>query len=216
MYFALGAVVIDAMIGLITFSELTRYYRVNRPDWVFFMGAMIGILVFGIIQGIAIGVALSLLLLIARVSATPVRPLRRDPGTGSFFAASHDGELEKVPGVLVVRVDGPLFFADASRFRETLTELVRQEDGKLEAVVIDADSVQLTDTDGADILIQLRGELEAAGTSLVLARVRPDVLALLRRAGLTERNGSGRAYSTVREAIAAVAKDDTSMGDSSR
>ena len=46
----LGAVVIDAMIGLITFSELTRYYRVNRPDWLFFMGAMVGILVFGIIR----------------------------------------------------------------------------------------------------------------------------------------------------------------------
>lgn len=59
---------IDAMIGLINFGELRRYYHVNRPDWVFFMGAMLGILFLGIIQGILIGVVLSLLALIARAS----------------------------------------------------------------------------------------------------------------------------------------------------
>ena len=212
----LGAVVIDAMIGLITFSELTRYYRVNRPDWLFFMGAMIGILVFGIIQGIAIGVALSLLLLIARVSATAVRPLRRDPSTGSFVPAANDGGLERIPGVLVVRIDGPLFFADASRFREILTELVRQEDRKLKAVVIDADSVQLTDTDGADILIQVARELEDEGTALVSARVQPEVLALWRRGGLGDRNGSGQAYPTVREAVDAISKGGTTTEDGCR
>ena len=152
-------------------------------------------------------------MLIARVSATGVRLLRRDPSTGSFFAAANDGDLERVPGVLIARVDGPLFFADASRFRETLSELVRQEDAELKAVVIDADSVQLTDTDGADILIQVASELEADRTSLVLARVRPEVLALWRRAGLVEADGSGRAYPTVREAVAAVAKGNTSMED---
>ena len=74
----LGAVVIDAMLGLVTFAELRRYYRVNRADWVFFMGAGLGILCFGIIQGIVIGVVLSLLLLIARSSRTSVRELGRD------------------------------------------------------------------------------------------------------------------------------------------
>ena len=205
----LGAVVIDAMIGLITFSELTRYYRVNRPDWLFFMGAMLGILFFGIIQGIAIGVALSLLLLIARVSQTSIRPLERDPRTGSFFDASGYDGLEKTPGVLVVRVDGPLFFADASRFRERLGELVRQADEQIEAVVVDADSVQLTDTDGADILIEVTGELEAQGAALVLARVDPEILALWRRAGLVETKDSGRVYSTVREAVEAVSRNQS-------
>ena len=75
----LGAVVIDAMLGLITFTEFKRYQRVNRADWVFFMGAGLGILCFGIIQGIVIGVVLSLLLLIARSSQTSVRELRHSP-----------------------------------------------------------------------------------------------------------------------------------------
>ena len=84
----LGAVVIDAMIGLITFVEWRRYYAVNRADWVFFMGAFAGILFAGIIQGILIGVVLSLLLLIARSSRTSIRELNRDPRTGAFHDVS--------------------------------------------------------------------------------------------------------------------------------
>src|SRR3954464_5202481 len=71
----LGAVVIDAMVGLITFAQMRRYLRVSRSDFVFFLGAMAGILCLGIIAGILIGVVLSLLLLIARSSRTSVRPL---------------------------------------------------------------------------------------------------------------------------------------------
>jgi SulP family sulfate permease len=206
----LGAVVIDAMLGLIAFTEMRRYYRVNRADWVFFTAAMAGILFFGIIQGIAIGVALSLLLLIARTSQTSLRRLGRDPRSGSFFdVAQHEG-LQEVQGVLVVRMDGPLFFADASRFRQSLSELIRESPEPVRAVVLDADSVQLTDTDGADILIQVRGELAAQGTSLVFARVHPKILRLWRRGGLDERNGSGHVYVTVREAVDAVSNEPAS------
>ena len=86
------------MLGLITFSEWRRYYTVNRPDWLFFMGAGLGILFFGIIQGILIGVVLSLLLLIWRSSRTSIRELRRDPAKGTFHVASRHGELADVPG----------------------------------------------------------------------------------------------------------------------
>ena len=120
----LAAVVVDAMLGLITFAEWRRYYTVNRPDWLFFMGAGLGILFFGIIQGILIGVVLSLLLLIWRSSRTSIRELRRDPAQGTFHVVSRHGDLVELPGILVVRVDGPLFFADADRFRTRVRELI--------------------------------------------------------------------------------------------
>ena len=69
---------------------------------------------------------LSLLLLIARSSRTSVRELRRIPTTGTYHEAQRHEGLEAVPGVLVARVDGPLFFADADRFRTTLENLARQ------------------------------------------------------------------------------------------
>ena len=87
---------IDALVGLVTFSQMRRYYRVDRWDWVFFTGAMAGILFFGILQGVLIGVVLSLLLLIARSSRTSVRPLGRDPASDTYhYIERHEG-LERL------------------------------------------------------------------------------------------------------------------------
>ena len=200
----LGAVVIDAMIGLINFGELRRYYRVNGSDWVFFMGAMLGILFLGIIQGILIGVVLSLLALIARASKPGIRRLGLERESGSYQdITTHEG-LEVIPGVLVVRVDGPLFFADAARFRDTLNQLIQGVDGPVSAVVVDADAISQTDTDGADIISPVATELRAQDITLALARVQPSVLELWTRAGAIDALGPGRLFRTVREAMNAV------------
>ena len=199
----LGAVVIDAMIGLITLDALKRYYRVNRADWLFFMGAGLGILFFGIMAGILIGVILSLVMLIARSSRTNIRRLYRDPTSGAYHDVSRHEGLERIPGIVIARVDGPLFFADADRFRERLLELAREEEA-LAAIVVDAEAVHLTDTDGADILIQVEEELESHGTALVLARVHPPVLALWKRAGVIDAIGEGNVFDTVRDAVQAL------------
>jgi sulfate permease, SulP family len=202
----LGAVVIDAMIGLITLAPLKRYYRVSRTDWLFFMGAGLGILFFGIMAGILIGVVLSLLMLVARASRTNVRRLQRDPTSGTYHDVSRHEGLEQIPGVVIARVDGPLFFADADRFRERVHELVREEEAPV-CIVVDAEAVHLTDTDGADILIQVEDELQAQGTALVLARVHPPVLALWERAGVIDAVGEDRVFDTVRDAVRAFSLD---------
>ena len=202
----LGAVVIDAMVGLITFDALQRYYRVNRIDWLFFMGAGLGILFFGIMAGILIGVILSLVMLIARSSRTNIRRLYRDPASGSYHDVSRHEGLEPIPGIVIARVDGPLFFADADRFRERLHELVGEEEAP-RFVVVDAEAVHLTDTDGADILIQVEEELRSQGTALALARVHPPVLALWERAGVIEAIGEDKVFDTVRDAVQALSDD---------
>jgi sulfate permease, SulP family len=199
----LGAVVIDAMLGLITLRELKRYYAVNRPDWLFFMGAGLGILFLGIIQGILIGVVLSLLLLIWRSSHTSIREVRPDAASGVYHDTSRHEGLEPVPGVLVARVDGPLFFADADRFRARMRELSHAD--RARAIVIDATAIHLSDTDGADILVQLAEELASKDVSLSFVDVHPPVLALWRRAGVFDVVGADHAYETVGEAVEAVA-----------
>lgn len=199
----LGAVVIDAMVGLITFREWRRYYRVNRTDWVFFVGAMGGILVFGIIAGILIGVVLSLLLLIARSSRTSVRRVAREPSSGAYHGCEDHPDLETVPGIVVARIDGPLFFADADRFRTTVKDLAAEE-SQLIGVVVDVEAVHLTDTDGADILSQVAGELHARGATLVVARVHESTLALWRRAGLLDVIGPDSVYETIDDAVRAI------------
>ena len=96
---ALGAIVIDAMIGLISFAEMRRYWRVSRADFVFFTSAMAGILFVDIIHGIVIGVVLSLLMLIARASRPQVRRLARDPAGESYVDVGvHDRARHRLEG----------------------------------------------------------------------------------------------------------------------
>ena len=204
----LGAIVIDAMLGLIGFSDLRRYYRVNRSDWVFFLAAMIGILSVGIIVGILIGVILSLLLLIARSSRTSVRPLGRERASGDFHDTERHQGLETIPGIIVVRVDGPLFFADSDRFRTRVKELTRDHPG-LTGVVLDAEAIHFTDTDGADMIIQITAELDARGATLAIARVHPPVAALWTRAGVSDGLAHGY-FDTVAAAVSALTTQSSS------
>jgi high affinity sulfate transporter 1 len=201
----LGAVVIDAMVGLIKLEPMKRYYRVNRPDWIFYIAAGLGILFFGIIQGIVIGVVLSLLLLVARASRPAARRLGFDPESRTFLDPRRHEGVEDIPGVLVVRLDGPLFFADAQRFHDELEAMVSVAGEELKAVVIDGDAISQTDTDGADIVIAIAKELRAVGISLSFARVDLEVRSLWERAGVVEAVGTERFFSTIRDAVEAVA-----------
>ena len=113
----------------------------NRADWVFSMGAMLGILFFGIIQGILIGVVLSLLLLIARSSNPGVRlwaGTRRQMSTSTW---TRYRRLEMIPGVLVAPAGRTLFFADANRFRDALNEMIRSNREPVRALVVDATAI---------------------------------------------------------------------------
>ena len=206
----LGAVVIDAMVGLITLDAFQRYYRVSRTDWLFFMGAGLGILFFGIMAGILIGVTLSLVMLIKRSSGTNIRRLHRDPASGTYHDVSRHEGLEQIPGIVIARVDGPLFFADADRFRERLHELVREEEAP-RGVVVDAEAIHLTDTDGADILIQVGEELRSQGIALALADVHPPVFALWKRAGVIDAVSDGNVFDSVSDAVEALANDRPEM-----
>jgi sulfate permease, SulP family len=203
----LGAVVIDAMLGVVTFGPMRRYFEVNRADWVFFMGAMLGILFLGIIQGILIGVVLSLLLLIARASKPAVRRLGRDPKADVYVNVDRYDGLELVPGLLVLRIDGPLFFADANRFRDALNELITSNPEPVRAVVVDADPISQTDTDGADVVIQIAGELGSQGISVAIAHLESPILELWTRAGAIDAIGPDHVFETVRDAVRAFQAD---------
>jgi MFS superfamily sulfate permease-like transporter len=202
---ALGAVVIDAMVGLITLADGRRYYRINRADWTFFVAAGLGILFFGIITGIVIGVVLSLLLLITRASNPGVRVLGKRPGSDAYLDVTRHEGLATTPGIIVVRIDGPLFFANANRFRDTVRELVAAAAEPVRALVIDAEAISQTDTDGADILTELAHELGRRKITLALARVESRISDLWERAGALEAVGTP-VFHTTSEAVEALSR----------
>lgn len=112
--------------------------------------------------------------------------------------------LELVPGG-GRRADGrPLFFADANRFRDALDELISSNQEPVRALVVDATAISQTDTDGADIVIQIAEDLRSRGISLAFAHVEPAILELWTRAGAIEAIGPDRIFETVRGAVRAL------------
>ena len=192
------------MLGVVDLGPMRRYFRVNRADWVFSMGAMLGILFFGIIQGILIGVVLSLLLLIARSSKPGVRRLGRDPTSGVCVDLDRYRRIEAIPGVLVLRLDGPLFFADANRFRDALNEMIEGDSGT------GPGGRGGRRRDLADRHRRRRhGGPARRGAALArvwlaLARVEPETLELWTRAGAIDAVGPDHVFETVRAAVQAL------------
>ncbi len=196
----LGAVVIDAAIGLIKIGELRRFARTSRRDFAAYLAAMLGLLFIGVLAGVVIGVALSLVLLIAAAATPPVRRLGFDPVSATYVDADRHPDATTDPGIVVAEISGNLFFADARPFRDAVRRMVGT--AKAHTLVIDLGASRLVDLDGADVLTKLARELRAAGVRVVLARVDDPELDLLRLAGTLDALGQDAVFPTVRAAVA--------------
>jgi sulfate permease, SulP family len=177
----LAAVVIVALVELIDFSTLRDYYRVYttrlgraygfaaRTDFIAAVAAMLGVMVFGVLAGLFTGVLISLLLLLYRTSRPPVAELGRVPGdSGHFSDLDRHPENQRVEGIAVLRIEGGLYFANATPVAAEIRSAAHRDD--VRAVVVDAETVPFIDVTAAEILDQLARELQADGIRLVIAR----------------------------------------------
>jgi len=198
----LGAIVIDAAIGLIKLPEFKRVMKTSKRDFAAYVAAMAGLLFVGVLAGVVIGVILSLLLLIASASKSPVRRMAYNRQKDFYVEAATNPEAELVPDILVTEINGPLFFADAANFKDRVTAMVEQD--KPHAVVIDMDRVTMIDMDGADVLSKLNRQLSSRKIKVGLARVGFKERDLLGRTGTLEEIGHENLFDTVREAVEAM------------
>ena len=142
---------------------------------------------------------LSLLLLIAtQLQATVASHGKRNrPRTPTSTSSQEREGLIVEPVVLVVRLDGPLFFANANRFNDGVMALISGSDVRIGAVVVDGEAVSLTDTDGADVLIGMAREMKASGRWFAIARVESAIEDQWRRAGAIDEVGADRVFASV-------------------
>lgn len=197
----LGAVVIDAGISLVKIKEL-QHYRLNGRDFAAFLATAFVVFFIGVLAGVVAGVSLSLLLLIVSASRTPVRQMAFDKENDVYVYADREPGAEFVPGVVVVGIHGPLFFADADNFRKSVMDLV--EKNRPHSVVIDLGAVNMMDMDGDKILAKLSSELRKKNAQVLVVRVGRHNLELLQKTGTLEEIGSQNIYDTVRAAVSAA------------
>ena len=212
----LGAVVIDAAIGLIHPKVAARIFKTHKADFFAFAGTAIGLFFVGVVTGIVLGILVSLTLLVWRASKSPLRRMAFDAVHQVYVEADPDLEATAPDGVLVVKLNGPLFFADAAPFRSDLLELVSATDAT--TVVLNLEATPEIDLDGADILTKVHGQLADRGVRILLAHADAAELDLLRRAGTLHVIGETNSFETVRAAVAAATQDEPprpEVGDSS-
>jgi len=199
----LGAVIIDAVVfGMIDVSELRRLYRVTRFDFWVAVAAIVGVLSAGVLTGVVIGVVLSLGWLVYVATRPPMPLLGREPGTQVFRDLDENPADETFPGIVVLRLDGGLFFATAEALEDRLRALTEDGDGR-RAVVLDLEGVNFVDAQGAAKVTEIHQLTEADGVTLRLARVKPQVLAVLRADGIVDRIGADHIHGNVHRAVEA-------------
>ena len=211
----LAALIIEAVVmGMMDVPEMRRLARVKRFDFWIAIAAIVGTLLFGVLAGVVIGVVLSLVWLVS-VSTHPAMPLlARKPGTNIFREAREHPDDERVPGVVVVRMDGGLFFATSDALQDRLRDVMTAGDD-VTAVVLDGQGIDFIDAQGAAMLREFLDRAGQAGIRVRLARFKPGVREVLERDGLSERIG-GRLYDSVGQAVAAEVSASAEAGDVDR
>ncbi|WP_436778152.1 SulP family inorganic anion transporter [Yinghuangia sp. YIM S09857] len=204
---ALAGVILLSAIRLVDVAGLRRLHRLRTADFVLAAATAVGVLVTGPIGGIGIGVVVSLLDVIRRTLAPRTAILARVPGTRDAWRdAENYPEAAAVTGVLVYRFDAPLFFGNAQVFHDEILGLVDEGEGRVRAIVVNAEGVTDLDVTGADTVRKLLEVLRARDVHLIFARLRSNVRELADATGISDVLGPDsyhlRVESAVREAEA--------------
>ena len=176
----LAAIVIAASLSLADIPGTVRLWHQRRVEFLLCIAAFLGVALLGVLQGIAVAVALSILNVFRRAWW----PYQTTLGRVEGMPGLHDRELHPeallLPGLSVFRFDAPLFFANARTFRDQI-RLLAAADPRPRWIVIAAEPITDVDTTAADMLKDLDEELNAAGTSLVFAELKDPVRDKLER-----------------------------------
>ncbi len=198
----LAAIVIVASIGLANIPAMSRLWRQRRAEFGLSLTAFLGVCLFGVLPGIAIAVALSILVVFRRLWS-PYRTVLGDtPGVAGYHDVSVYTAAEQVPGLVIYRFDAPLIFANAPTFRREVRAFAHA-DPPPRWIVIAAEPMTDIDTTAADMLEELDRELTAAGVELKFAELKDAVRLKIEGYGVDWLATEGRFYPTVTAAARA-------------
>ena len=204
----LAAVVIMAVVTLIDIPGVIRLFRVDLVDALLSLGSFLGVFLVGVLEGIAVAIGLSFLAVVLH-SWRPYRAeLGRIPGVRGYHDRVRNPEAERIPGIVIVRWDAPLFFANAGIFDDWVRAVVTKAQADaapgappINTVIVAAEPITDIDTTAMDELIDLDEYLSQQGIELVLAEAKGPVRDLMRRHGLGERFPPDRFPPTVGAAV---------------
>jgi sulfate permease, SulP family len=200
----LAAIVVHAVWHLLDYRTLLHFRQISRIEYREGIAAILGVLAFDILDGLALAVLLSLVALMRFLSMPQVVVLGRLRETGEYVDVARHPEAEQFPGVLMLRIDRIWFFANAGGIREHAKQLIRQAPAPLKAIIVNLGAVPLVDVTAVDALAQLHDSSVRHGRRLVLAAVRDPVRDTLERASLLSVIGTDNIFRNMQNAVESV------------
>src|SRR6266699_2921631 len=197
----LAAVVLVAIAGLLKVSTLKELWRSDRSEFVVAMAAFVGVLTFGLLDGVMIGAAISLVQLV-RVSSHPhVAPLGRIPGTRRFSDCDRHSDNEIIPNVMIFRPESALIYFNVDNVCDAILNRVRAAPRLPKLVVLDLSAAPLVDMQSAYTLAGMADELIAKGIQFHAVEPRSSVRDRLRHEGVDSKLGGVNRFTTVADVI---------------
>ena len=200
---ALGGVVVYAAIRLVDVAELRRIAAFRRSELAIALATAAAVLLLGVLPGVGVAVALSILDLLRRVARPHDGILGFAPGVPGMHDVDDYAAARAVPGLVVYRYDSPLFFANADDFLRRATAAADGSPTPVEWFLLNAEANVEVDLTGVDALEELRRTMTERGVVFALARVKQDLREQLAAAGLVERVGEDRIFLTLPTAVQA-------------
>jgi anti-anti-sigma factor len=203
----LAAIIIEAVVmGMMDLPEMRRLLRVKRFDFGVAVAALLGALVFGVLAGVMIGVALSIFWLI-KVSTRPHIPtLAREPGTDVYRDLGDHPDGELVPGIAVIRMDGGLFFATSDALEDRVRQVIHSDPG-LSGIVLDCGGIDFIDSQGSAKMGDVIDLAHDSDLVLRLARLKASVRATLEVDGVLDRLGADHVHGNIARAVQAELRE---------
>jgi MFS superfamily sulfate permease-like transporter len=203
---ALAAVVITAALSLADIAGTVRLWRQRRTEFLLSIAAFLGVAVLGVLPGIAIAVGLSILNVFRRAWWPYEAVLGQVDGLPGYHDLRSYPDAARLPGLVIVRFDAPLIFANAKTFRDEIRKLARAEPHP-RWILIAAEPLTDVDTTAADMLEDLDVALNAQGTSLVFAELKDPVRRKIERYGLDHTFDPGHFFPTIEAAVDAYRRE---------
>jgi high affinity sulfate transporter 1 len=197
----LAAVVVIASIGLISPAEFVAIRRIRFMEARWAIVAVFGVLLLGTLKGVLVAVLVSLLALMIHGNRYPLLVLGRKPGTNIFRPRSPEHpEDETFPGLLMLRPEGAIYFANAPRLAQKLRDLHLEHAPRV--LIIDLSAVPLLEYTALRMLMDGEEKMRDLGITLWLVGLNPEVLDVVNRSGLGDRLGRERMHFTLEQAVA--------------
>lgn len=200
---ALGAILVAAALSLLDVAGLRAIWRVSRMEFIFALIGMAGPISLGVLNGVVIAVAATLLYVLLKEMRPRDALLGRVPGRKGFYKLHRARNAEPIPGLAVCVVQGSLLFFNVDYVRARLLEVAKALPANTRWFVLDASAVAQVDSTAAGMLEELRSDFAERGLRFAIAQLHHEPMEVLTRAGTIHSIGEDMIFEDLEEAVSA-------------